>query len=110
MVPNPFPWRAESRGIYGVHVKPTQNTLTPHVPRDNGELPPNELQDILSCVQLWAAVLKSAVQDVWSSEPTARARAKAWFRSDATTVGSVNWICDSLNLEVEDIRNRATGD
>lgn len=55
---------------------------------------------------LWMAVLRQAMDDATMPPNTAeavleRARARTWLRDPAEGVGSVQWICDVLNVKLE---------
>lgn len=68
-----------------------------------------ELPDNLDAYgHLWLAVLRLAIDDA-TMEPTTsearveRRRARLWLEQDADKIGSLQWICDVLNLEIRDI-------
>ena len=59
---------------------------------------------------LWMAVLRQAIDDatmVATAEESAfeRASARRWLRAQGSDVGSLQWICDVLNLKIELIRS-----
>ena len=62
---------------------------------------------------LWMAVLRQAIDDATMSlrTPTAetesaaeRAAARRWLQANGSETGSLQWICDVLNLRIELIR------
>lgn len=70
--------------------------------------------EALSCRRLWASVVRTAADDLfsgWGKHDTKKryymgsmASAEAWFKSDVSDVGSFLWICDILDLSAEAIR------
>ena len=66
----------------------------------------NKVMGGISCLKgLWAAVLKRAIDDyngviVNGDNPeTTKAKARAWIFSASEKTGSLNWICESLDMD-----------
>jgi hypothetical protein len=62
---------------------------------------------------LWMAVLRQAIDDAAMSAaaPEAaieRAHARRWLRADGSEPGTLQWICDVLNLRIDLIRSEFT--
>jgi hypothetical protein len=54
---------------------------------------------------LWMAVLRQAIDDATMEPTTSEARveqrrARVWLKQAADYIGSLQWICDVLNIEV----------
>lgn len=63
---------------------------------DQTSVPHPDKMDITGCRRLWAAVVYQAVKDIHCSP---RGAASDWMYSKRTTVGSMRWICDMLDLD-----------
>jgi hypothetical protein len=55
--------------------------------------------------KLWANVLLQAVTDLNGRDLVARS-ARAWFRSNENSVGSLIWICHQMSLDPDAVRRR----
>jgi hypothetical protein len=70
--------------------------------------------EVLACRRLWASVVRTAADDLFTNKPVLPRRhcyvgstiaARAWFSSENAEVGSFLWICDILDLNAQAIRS-----
>lgn len=52
--------------------------------------------DVTGCYRIWAAVVHQAIKDI---DQSPRGAAADWMYSKRTSVGSMRWICDMLDLD-----------
>lgn len=55
--------------------------------------------DMYECMQLWAAVMQRAWDDLREDHRLMRESARAWFHSELTGVCSFRWICSVLDID-----------
>lgn len=61
---------------------------------------------------LWAAVLRQAINDAYGANFAAdkeRTDAREWLRSDSVTIGSFRWICAILDMDYITLRAITVG-
>lgn len=58
--------------------------------------------DVTGCYRIWAAVVHQAIKDI---DQSPRGAAADWMYSKRTSVGSMRWICDMLDLDYYKLLN-----
>jgi hypothetical protein len=58
-------------------------------------------------IRLWGSVIAQAVADLDDASDKIREEAEEWLLSEESDVGSLEWICNSMDASANTVRDRA---